>query len=399
MHFSAQPRPAIAALSGSRIREVANSAMGLPDVLAFWFGEPDRPTPAFISEAAKTALDQGRTFYSPNLGLPALRSALAGYVSKLHPQAGITPRRIAVTSSGVSALMLAAQALLSPGDRVVAVVPLWPNLSAIAHVLGAQVDTVSLQVDNQSGRWRLDVQALLDALTADTRMLILNSPGNPTGWVMPKSAMAEVVAHCRQRGIWILSDEAYERLIFNGSGCAPSMLDVTDPEDRIVVANTFSKTWQMTGWRLGWLVLPETLVPAVEKLIEFNSSCAPEFIQMAGITAIEQGDQATLDFVESVRAGASHLMTLLRGLGSVQAVEPEGAMYVLLRIDGHPDSLTLAKDLVSRARLGLAPGIAFGSSSEGYLRWCVARPPAVLAEGVDRLAGYLNPRKVNPRKG
>jgi|LauGreDrversion4_2_1035121.scaffolds.fasta_scaffold92188_3 aspartate/methionine/tyrosine aminotransferase len=392
MHFSAQPRPAIAALSASRIREVANAAMGLPDVLAFWFGEPDRPTPGFISDAAKRALDQGRTFYSPNLGLPELRSALADYVGKLHPEAAITPSRIAVTSSGVSALMLAAQALLSPGDRVVAVVPLWPNLSAIAQVLGAQVETVDLQVDPQSGRWRLDVQALLAALTGNTRMLILNSPGNPTGWVMPRAAMAEVIAHCRQHGIWILSDEAYERLIFDGSPCAPSMLDVAHPQDRLVVANTFSKTWQMTGWRLGWLVLPETLVPAIEKLIEFNSSCAPEFIQIAGITAIEQGDQATRDFVESVRAGATHLMTLLRELGPVRAVEPEGAMYVLLRIEGQPDSLTLAKDLVVRARLGLAPGIAFGGASEGYLRWCVARPPAVLSEGVERLRAYLNSR-------
>lgn len=389
MPFPAQPRPAIADLSASRIREVANAAMGLPDVLAFWFGEPDRPTPAFISAAAKAALDEGRTFYSPNLGLPTLRSALSDYVGRLHPQAGISPRRIAVTSSGVSALMLAAQALLSPGDRVVAVVPLWPNLSAIAHVLGATVDTVDLQVDAQSGRWQLDVAQLLAALTPDTRMLMLNSPGNPTGWVMPGPAMAEVVAHCRARGIWILSDEAYERLIFDGSPCAPSMLDVADPEDRLVVANTFSKTWQMTGWRLGWLVLPEALVPAIEKLIEFNSSCAPEFVQMAGIAAIQHGDEATRDFVAEVRTGASHLMTQLADLDAVQAVEPEGAMYVLLRIDGQPDSLALAKDLVVRARLGLAPGIAFGRASEGYLRWCVARPAAVLSDGVERLRGYL----------
>lgn len=363
--------------------------MGSPDVLAFWFGEPDRPTPRFIGEAAKAALDQGRTFYSPNLGLPELRSALAGYVSSLHPASGVSSARIAVTSSGVSALMLAAQALLSPGDRVVAVVPLWPNLSAIANVLGAQVETVSLQVEASSGRWHLDVQALLDALTPQTRLLMLNSPGNPTGWVMPKAAMATVLEHCRRLGIWVLSDEAYERLIFDGSTCAPSMLDVADPEDRLVVANTFSKTWQMTGWRLGWLVLPEALVPAIEKLIEFNSSCAPEFIQVAGLAAIGQGQQATQDFVESVRAGAHHLMTLLRSLGSVQAVEPQGAMYVLLRIDGQTDSLALAKDLVIRARLGLAPGIAFGEASEGYLRWCVARPTSVLSAGVDRLAGYL----------
>ena len=133
-------------------------------------------------------------------------------------------------------------------------------------------------------------------------------------------------------------------------------------------------------------------MPAIEKLIEFNSSCAPEFVQVAGITAIEHGDQATRDFVAAVRTGARHLMTELARLGAVRAVEPEGAMYVLLRIEGQADSLSLAKDLVGRARLGLAPGIAFGQASEGYLRWCVARPPAVLTEGVERLAGYLRSR-------
>jgi aspartate/methionine/tyrosine aminotransferase len=389
VHSPLSSRTAVESLAPSRIREVANAAMGRTDVLAFWFGEPDRPTPAFIREAAKAALDQGRTFYAPNLGLPDLREALAAYIDRLHPAAAVATNRVAVTSSGVSALMLAAQALISPGDRVVAVVPLWPNLSAIAGVLGAQVDTVSLQVDPLQGRWRLDVQVLMDALTPGTRMLMLNSPGNPTGWVMPREDLAAVMAHCRRHGIWVLSDEAYERLVFDGSACAPSMLDVADPEDRLVVANTFSKTWQMTGWRLGWLVMPEPLVPAVEKLIEFNSSCAPEFVQAAGLAAVREGDQATLDFVRSVHAGADHLMHLLRDLPQIQAVEPEGAMYVLLRVEGRPDSLALAKDLVMQAGLGLAPGIAFGPASEGYLRWCVARPPEILSEGVNRLARYL----------
>ncbi|MFZ9406815.1 MAG: pyridoxal phosphate-dependent aminotransferase [Burkholderiaceae bacterium] len=387
--FLSSARPEIDALAPSRIREVANAAMGRTDVLAFWFGEPDRPTPAFIRDAAKQALDQGRTFYTPNLGLPELREALARYIQRLHPSAAVMAGRVAVTSSGVSALMLAAQALLSPGDRVVAVVPLWPNLTAIAGVLGARIDTVSLSVDPARGRWRLDVQALIDALTPGTRMLMLNSPGNPTGWVMPHEDLQAVMTHCRKHGIWVLSDEAYERLVFDGNACAPSMLDVADPQDRLVVANTFSKTWQMTGWRLGWLVMPEPLVPAVEKLIEFNASCAPEFVQLGGLAAVRHGDQATVDFVDSVRRGAQGLMQMLRDLPGVQAVEPEGAMYVLLRIKGREDSLSLAKDLVIKAGLGLAPGVAFGAASEGYLRWCVARPPSVLADGVERLARYL----------
>ncbi|HMS81727.1 MAG TPA: pyridoxal phosphate-dependent aminotransferase [Burkholderiaceae bacterium] len=381
-------RDAVRALAASRIREVANAAMGSPDVLAFWFGEPDRPTPRFIVDAAKAALDDGDTFYLPNLGMPALREALAGYVGRLHGGgAPIGAGRIGVTSSGVSALMLAAQALLSPGDRVVAVVPLWPNLTAIAAVLGARVDTVALAVDG--GRWRLDVERLLAALTPDTRLLMINSPGNPTGWVMPPDAIRAVRAHCRRHGIWILSDEAYERLVFDGTGCAPSFLDGADPADRLVVANTFSKTWQMTGWRLGWLVMPETLAPDVEKLVEFNTSCAPGFVQRAGLAAVRDGEAATAAFASYVQAGARALVAALAGVPRVEPVTPDGAMYVLLRVDGERDSLALAKALVRDARLGLAPGVAFGDACEGWLRWCVARPAATLQDGAERLGRFL----------
>jgi aspartate/methionine/tyrosine aminotransferase len=384
-------RDPVRALSASRIREVANAAMGAPDVLAFWFGEPDRPTPRFIVEAAHAALDAGDTFYLPNLGLPALREALATYAGRLHAPGGtaLPATRIAVTSSGLSALMLASQALVSPGDRVVAVVPLWPNLTAIAGVLGANVATVPLSVDPARGRWTLDLDRLLAALTPDTRMLLLNSPGNPTGWVMPADAQRTVLEHCRRLGIWVLSDEAYERLVFDGSACAPSFLDVADPADRLVVANTFSKTWQMTGWRLGWLVMPEPLTADVEKLVEFNTSCAPGFVQRAGLAAVRHGEAETLSFVADVRAGAQALVEALRAVPGVRPVAPDGAMYVLLRVEGEPDSLALAKALVREARLGLAPGVAFGPECEGYLRWCVARPPAVLQEGAQRLAGYL----------
>jgi len=389
MPLPAYARPAVHQLAASRIREVANAAMGTPDVLAFWFGEPDVPTAPFIVQAAQSALAQGDTFYLPNLGLPELRQALGSYVSRLHPQAHVGADRIALTSSGVSALMLAAQALLSPGDRVVAVDPLWPNLISIAAVMGAQVHTVSLQVDPLRGRWQLDLQQLLQALTPDTRMLIINSPGNPTGWVMQADAQREIMEHCRRHGIWVLADEAYERLVFDGRLCAPSFLDVSHPDDRLVAANTFSKTWQMTGWRLGWLVAPAELMADIEKLIEFNTSCAPGFVQRAGLAAVTEGEAVTRQFVDSVRDGASALMQALQTVPRARAVQPEGALYVMVSVEGETDSLALAKSLVREAGLGLAPGSAFGASCEGYLRWCIARPAPVLQEGADRLARFL----------
>jgi aspartate/methionine/tyrosine aminotransferase len=388
--FDPVAREPVRAIPASRIREVANSAMGAPDVLAFWFGEPDRPTPKFIVEAAKAALDAGDTFYLPNLGAPRLRAALAEYVARWHRPVGA--QRIAVASSGVNALMLAAQAVVSPGDRVVAVTPLWPNLTAIAQVLGARVDAFPLEVDPVRGRWRLDVERLLAVLTPDTRMLMVNSPGNPTGWVITPDEQRLLLEHCRRYGIWVLADEAYERLVFDGSECAPSFLDCADERDRLIVANTFSKTWQMTGWRLGWLVLPPSLVPDVEKLIEFNTSCAPGFVQQAGLAALQDGDDATRSFAAYVRDGTRALVDGLRAVNRVEAVEPDGAMYVLLRIDGATDSLALAKSLVAEARLGLAPGIAFGPECEGYLRWCTARPAQTLRQGIERLDAYLRRR-------
>jgi aspartate/methionine/tyrosine aminotransferase len=285
--------------------------------------------------------------------------------------------------------MLAAQSIVSPGDRVVAVTPLWPNLTAIAQVLGARVETCALDIDAGSGRWRLDLDRLLAMLTPDTRLLMVNSPGNPTGWVIEPDAQRELMAHCRRHGIWVLSDEAYERLVFDGSDCAPSFLAFAGEHDRLIVANTFSKTWQMTGWRLGWLVLPEALVPDIEKLIEFNTSCAPGFVQQAGLVALREGDVIAREFATYVRDGTSALLEGLRDMPRVQAVIPDGAMYVLLRVDGEGDSLALAKALVAKARIGLAPGIAFGPECEGFLRWCTARPAGTLRQGIERLDAYL----------
>ena len=259
-------RQAVAELPGSKIREVANAGLGRADVLPFWFGESDEPTPAFIRDAAVRSLNDGETFYAHNLGLPELRSALSAYIGGLHRP--VSEDRIAVTSSGVNALMLAMQALAGPGDEVVAVVPLWPNLTAQPLIMGASVKRVSLVA--RAGAWQLDMSALLEAVTPATTVLLLNAPNNPTGWTLTRAEQETILAHCRRTGTWIVADEVYERVFFDAN-CAPSFLDVAEPDDRLVVAHSFSKSFLMTGWRLGWLVLPPALVPAVAKLIELNN--------------------------------------------------------------------------------------------------------------------------------
>ncbi len=383
---AALARDAVRQLPASRIREVANRAMGRSDVLAFWFGEPAEVTDPRIRAAAIEAIDEGDTFYHPNLGIAPLRAAIAGYASRLHGP--VDAGRIAVTSSGVAALMLAVQTLVGPGDRVVVVSPVWPNLPAMPALLGADVTRVGLRVDPGSRRWTLDVDALLAALTPRTRLLMINSPGNPTGWVLDDGALRALLDHCRRNSVWILSDEAYERLAF-GRDCAPSFLDAADPEDRLIVANTFSKAWQMTGWRLGWLVLPPALVPDVEKLIEFNTSCAPGFVQRAGLAAIACGDEPIRRFAALVESGALALTAALDAIPGVEVIRPDGAMYLLLAVAGHDDSLALAHRLVDEAGLGIAPGIAFGDDCARYLRWCTARSADQLLAGADRLRRFL----------
>ncbi len=385
---AAQPRPAIQDLGGSLIREVANAGMGRPDVLPFWFGESDQPTPQFIRDAAIASLASGETFYSENLGRPWLREGIGAYLQRLHGR-GFEVGRIAAVASGDMGLMLANQLLVSPGDRVVAVTPLWPNLLEMPRILGAQVERVPLQV--RDGRWSLDLDRLLEALTPETRMLVLNSPNNPTGWTLDEAALAPILAHCRQRGIWILSDDVYERLVYDPAArSAPSLLRHADAEDRIISVNSCSKAWLMTGWRMGWMVVPPALEAALGKVIEYNFSCIFEPVQRAAATALAQGEA----HIAQLRAGLVETRRLLSGaLRAVPGVEvPEvgGAMYVFFRLQGQDDSLALAKRLVREAGLGLAPGNAFGPEGQGWLRWCHATSDGErLLEGVRRLERFV----------
>jgi aspartate/methionine/tyrosine aminotransferase len=363
--------------------------MGDRDILPFWFGEPDEVTPGYIRDAAVAALSAGETFYTLNFGIPALRAALATYVSRLHHPVGVD--QIAVTASGMSALMLTVEALINPGDRVVCVTPLWPNLTEIPKILGAEVARVALRFDR--GGWTLDVDRLLEALTPGTRAVMINSPNNPTGWTLRADEQRTILEHCRKRGIWIITDDVYERLYYAGAdgsdACAPSFLAIADAEDRLVSTNSFSKAWLMTGWRLGWIVAPPALMADLGKLIEYNTSCSPVFVQRAGVVAIEQGEPTVARTLLRFRKARDQLTLALSRMPRVDIALPAGAMYAFFRVEGVADSLDFCKRLVHEAKLGLAPGSAFGPEGEGFVRWCFAASEDRIAEGIARLARYL----------
>lgn len=383
--FPALPRPEVQNLRLSKIREVANAGLGRDDLLTFWFGEGDQPTPEFIRKAASDALMAGRTYYTHNLGRPELRDALSRYLSSLHG-VPIGAERIAVTSAGVSALMLAAQLVLSPGDRTVVVGPIWPNVVEIPKILSSRVEVVP--VEAAQGRWRLDMDRLLGALTADTRALILNSPNNPSGWMLPAEDRAAILERCRRFGIWLIGDDVYERVTFDRP-TAPSFLPLAEADDRIISTNSFSKAWRMTGWRLGWMVVPPSLMDGLGVLIEYNTSCAPDFVQEGARVAVEQGEGVVTELRAELAAARDQVIGGLRAMPGVEAPSPDGGLYAFFRVDGCADSLALAKALIAEAGLGLAPGAAFGPEGEGWLRWCFAARPEKNAAGLARLAGYL----------
>jgi aspartate/methionine/tyrosine aminotransferase len=379
-------RPAVRALAPSLIREVANEGMGDPGVLAFWFGEPDEVTPAFIREAGAASIARGETFYTQNFGIPPLREAIAAYLGALHRATAAD--NVAVTASGMSALMLTVEALVAPGDRVVVVTPLWPNLVEIPKILSGNVECVALTC--RDGGWSLDLDRLVRALTPDTRLLLVNSPNNPTGWTLTRSEQEAILERCRRHGIWLVTDDVYERLYFRDDAkAAPSFLDLASAEERVVSTNSFSKAWLMTGWRLGWIVAPRELMPDLGKLIEYNTSCSPAFVQHAGLAAIRHGEATVAHTRHRLRDARDFLVGELAKLPGIEVAPPAGAMYAFFRVDGLTDSLAFCKRLVREAHLGLAPGSAFGPEGEGYVRWCFASDHARLADGVARLARAL----------
>ena len=384
--FPPAPHARIQNLAASPIRRLSDHGLARGGVLPFWFGESDLPTADFIREAAVASLHAGETFYAPNMGIPPLRAAIAKYVKDLHG-VDVGAERIAVTNSGVTGVMLAMQATVDPGDRIVIVTPSWPNLFEIPRILSGNVSYFPLEV--RDGAWMLDEDKLIAALTPDVRLLLINSPSNPTGWQITPAQQRRLVEHCRRHGIWILADEVYERLTFDPTvKAAPSFLTAAEPDDRLIVINSFSKPWSMTGWRLGWLVLPKALAAHMPKLIEYNFSSSPPFAQAAGIAALERGDDVIAAARVRLIANRDVMMDGFSRINSIAATAPAGGMYVFFRMHGETDSLALAMRLVDDVGLGLAPGIAFGPSGEGWLRWCIAAQPAKLADGLDRLRRF-----------
>ncbi|MDP6706736.1 MAG: pyridoxal phosphate-dependent aminotransferase [Alphaproteobacteria bacterium] len=374
-------RRAIADMPPQRIGAVSKLAVGDPDIIPLWFGESDLPTPDFIGEAAIQAIRDGHTRYVHKRGILPLREAIRDYM-EAQWAIPLDLERVTVTGSGMTAIMIAVEFLVDNGDNVVMPSPVWPNIFYAVETMGGECRHVRL-ADGPDG-WRLDLEQLFAACDERTKALFIASPSNPTGWMMTTDEQRAVLAFCRERGIWIIADEVYHRIVYDRA-VSPSFLEVAEPEDALFVVHSFSKSWAMTGWRLGWIVHPAALGDRFGDLSGINNTGATSFVQHAGITAIREGDDFVAEMVDYCRRGRDFIFQRLAGIDRVRISRPEAAFYAFFSIDGLEDDLKFAQDLVLQSRVGLAPGTAFGPGNEGYLRLCFASAEDKLSEALDRM--------------
>ena len=384
--YPARLRPEIEALETSGISQLFALGVDREGVIPLWFGEGDLPTPDFICATASQSLKAGNTFYSHKRGIPALREAIVAYMNGLFG-AALDVERITVTSSGMNGIMLALQTIAGAGDSVVVVSPVWPNIMSGVRIMGATLKTVSLQ--SREDGFHLDMDELMAACDERTRAVFVNSPSNPTGWVMGPEDQRTLLDFCRTRGIWIMADEVYHRFVYERPASerprAPSFLDLVRPDDAVIVVQSFSKTWAMTGWRMGWLVHPAALGANFDRLVEFNTSGAPRFLQDGCITALNEGEGFACHVVERCRQGRDLVTQRLSSLPRIRLACPEGAFYAFFAVEGLTDSLDTAKRILDEVSVGLAPGSAFGPGGEGHLRLCFAGGTERLSAALDRL--------------
>ena len=378
-------RPLAAGLPESGIVKVFNHGRTKPGLIPLWAGEGDLPTPAFIADAASDALLGGETFYTYQRGLPPLREAIARYHARHYGRA-YSAGDFFVTGGGMQAIQLAFQMTVGAGDEVIVPTPSWPNFRGAVETTGAKIVSVPMTLERDG--WRLDLDRLFGAVGSRTRVIVVNSPANPSGWTASQAELKTILEFTRKRGLWILADEIYGRFHFAG-GVAPSLQHLIEPGDQVLFAQTFSKNWAMTGWRIGWLQAPVVLGQVIENLVQYNTSGTAPFMQRGAIAALEHGDAFVEAQVQRARQGLEIVTAALKPLNSVRFVAPAGAFYAFFGIDGVTDSLGAALRIADEAGVGLAPGTAFGDGAEPYFRVCFLRSPEQVREAMQRLAAWI----------
>ncbi len=378
----------------SRIREIGELAMSMDGVLRLYFGESNLPTPEYIKQAAIRAIEEGYTYYTENAGLPSLRRAIAENYRRLHDLELDPASEIVVTASGVQALNVGIRCALDPGDEALVLTPAWPNGSSSVMMANAVVKQIPHPLCGD--HYRVDFAALEAAVTPRTRLLLYTSPSNPLGWVATEDEQRGLLEFARRYRLWLLADEVYDRLYYAAPRLGdpvPSILRIATRDDAVMVVHSFSKSYCMTGWRVGWLVARRDLAAKATQLNEFIISHAPSFAQKAGETALAAGEDELIRMLERLKQNRDLCLDALRGMPGVTVPSPDGAFYLFPRIQGLTDSFAFCRRLLEETRVGLAPGVAFGAGGEGSIRICYAAERSILEPAMERLAGFLHRRQ------
>jgi aspartate/methionine/tyrosine aminotransferase len=370
----------------SGIVEIMKYGRARGGVMGLWAGEGDQPTPAFIVEAAHRAMAAGETFYTWQRGLPDLREALARYHARLYGRP-FSADEFFVTGSGMQAIQITLAMTATAGSDVIIPTPAWPNAAGATGLIGAHPVEVPMQFGNAG--WSLDPERIAAAITDRTRVIVMVTPSNPTGWTATHDDLHAVLALARQHALWIVADETYARFWYGDGERAPSFLDIMNAGDRILFVNTFSKNWCMTGWRMGWIMAHPSLGQVVENMIQYSTSGVAQFMQRAGVVALDQGEDFVVRQVARARASRDIACEILGRTGRCRFTPPQGAFYLFFSVDGEPDTNALARRLVDEAQVGLAPGTAFGAGGEQFLRLCFARDPKQIHDACERIARVL----------
>ena len=378
-------RPEVVDVIESPMVQIATMAEAMPGSLKLCYGESDMPTPEFIRQAACDAMAAGHTFYTHTAGYPELREAIAAKVLELHGVA-YRPSEVMATLGASMAIFLAIRAHVGPGDNAVVIAPAYAIFSNAVIIAGGVPRAVPLV--RRGARFELDVDRVGRAIDGSTRMLIVNSPSNPTGWVMTVDEQRALYELAERHDLIVLADEVYERLVFGGP-VAPSFARLAETRDRVIVVNSFSKTYNMTGWRLGWAQSGERTVRLMYQAAEFMTSNAAAMVQQAGIVALRDGEGYVRKLREHYAARRAQVIEALSAIPGVSLPEPEGAFYAFPRIDVMTDSARFTADLLRDTGVALAPGAGFGESGEGYVRLCFAATEQTLSKALDRVRQYL----------
>jgi aspartate aminotransferase len=378
-------RDKLCKLSPNTAAELLRYGRSCEDIISLAQGEGDNPTPDFIQQGAIKALQDGKTFYGPVLGFPELRQEISNYYARIF-NLTLPTNRIFVTSSGTTAVHLALHSILDDEDEVIALTPIWKNLIGIMEMANARIKEVAMQ-EHETG-WQLDVNQLIDAVTPKTKAILIVTPSNPTGWMMKKEDMEHILDFARERNIWIISDEIYARTVY-GQKRAPSFLDIALPEDKLFTINSFSKSWSMTGWRLGWLVGPAEAEDKIRDLALYENMGPTSFTQFAGISALRHGEHYIQEQMDIWQSNLDLILDYTAQSSRIQFTRPPATFYAFFRVDGMSDSYQFCRELIDHARVSLAPGCSFGSKCGDYIRLCFACSPQKLEQAMDRLGQFL----------